>query len=307
MPIKRCVIIYNPKSGRNHHKYWKKKILKILKKYHYQLEIKYTEYKGHAINIVKNLNDNIDLVIAAGGDGTLNEVVKGNLQRKIKLLIAPLPLGTNNDVSSMYGLTKRNPKNLENLLKGKEKNIDICSINSVPFVYVACFGKFVDIAYKTPRKLKEKYGNLGYFIYGLKHLKGKVKPYHIVYEVDGKHYEGDYTFIFITNSTRIAGISNIYQDVLLDDNQFEVALFNIQNSKNLLKAVYHIAHGKIGKIPGLEYFKTNDFKVIFKEENIYSWCIDGEEYPTINKTFHFTIPYKIKILVPNIKINKLFE
>ena len=44
------------------------------------------------------------------------------------------------------------------LLKGKIKNVDICLINNVPFVYVACMGSYTNVPYKTPRELKEKYG-----------------------------------------------------------------------------------------------------------------------------------------------------
>ena len=75
---------------------------------------------------MKVLNDDIDLVVSAGGDGTLNEIVSGNMQRKKKLIVAPLPMGSTNDVGNMYGYTKSNYKrNLELLLKGVKKKIDV--------------------------------------------------------------------------------------------------------------------------------------------------------------------------------------
>ena len=110
--MKKCVLIINPTSGRN------KKITNIellnktLNEYDYDLEIKYTEYKGHATEIVKNL-ENIDLVISIGGDGTFNEVMIGNFERKNRLLLAHLPYGTANDIGAMYGYKKDLIKNLK--------------------------------------------------------------------------------------------------------------------------------------------------------------------------------------------------
>lgn len=304
---KNCIIICNPESGKKNGIYFEHDLRKILNKYHYSLDIKYTKYKGHATSIVENLKDEVDLVIAAGGDGTLNEVVTGNLKRKKKLLIAPFPLGTSNDVGNMYGLTKNYSENLENLLNGSIKNIDICTINKQPFVYVACFGKFVEIAYKTPRKLKEKYGSLGYLIYGLKQLGEKIKPYHVEYTIGNQKKEGNFTFVFVTNSTRVAGVDGIYNDVLLDDNQFEVALCGIKKPKDIITAIYHLTHGDIEKIPEMEYFKTNKLMLKFTDALNHSWCIDGEEYNDSNFEFYFEINKEMSMLVPNTKVRKLFQ
>ena len=157
--MRKCVIIINPESG-------KKKKLKnynifydTLRKYGYETEIIFTKRKGHAIEIVQELDRHIDLVISAGGDGTLNEVVTGNMLRKHKLLLANLPLGTTNDVGNMYGYTKDIKQNLEILLNGKPKKIDVCYIDNTAFIYVACLGDYIDMAYNTPRTLKKKYGN----------------------------------------------------------------------------------------------------------------------------------------------------
>ena len=150
--MKKCVIIMNPESGK------KKKIKSyqnfydILRKYGYDTEIIFTREKNDAERIMKVLSDDIDLVVSAGGDGTLNEIVSGNMQRKKKLLVAPLPMGSTNDVGNMYGLYKNVYENLEILLQGKPKKVDVCYINEKPFVYVACFGDYIDLAYDTPRE-----------------------------------------------------------------------------------------------------------------------------------------------------------
>ena len=149
--MKKCVIIMNPESGKVKKLDNKKDFYDILRKYGYDAEIKYTKRKKDATEIVKNLSDDIALVISAGGDGTLNEVVSGNMLREKKLLLANLPMGTTNDVANMYGYTKNYQKNLELLLSGVKKNIKVCYIDETPFVYVSCLGDFIDMDYNTPR------------------------------------------------------------------------------------------------------------------------------------------------------------
>ena len=101
--MKKCVMIYNSKSRKNKSNDLLPQFEKIINEKGYELEIKYTKKKGHASKIIRDLPDDIDLVIAAGGDGTFNEVVSGDLKRAKKLLIANFPLGTTNDVGTMYG------------------------------------------------------------------------------------------------------------------------------------------------------------------------------------------------------------
>ena len=237
--MKKCVVIYNPNSGKLTNRNDVKKIYKLLENYDYETEIIYTEYRGHAKEITKKLK-NVDLLLCAGGDGTLNEVISGNIERKKPILLGHLPLGSVNDVAHMYGMSNNTVNNIVMLLNGVEKNIDVCLINNNPFVYVACMGAFVDISYATPRKLKEKYGRFAYVLYGIKQLKQKLKFFNVKYTVDGKTYEDKFSFIFVTNSNRVGGVNNIYDDIKLDDNKFEVLLCDIKNKWDILKALYHL-------------------------------------------------------------------
>ena len=122
--MKKCIMIYNSKSGKKKEDQFLDIVSKILKEYDYDLEVKYTKKKGHASKIIKELPDNVDLVISAGGDGTYNEVVSGDLKRENKLLIANLPLGTTNDVGTMYGYNG----NLEEYLRSGYWGLDGFSV-----------------------------------------------------------------------------------------------------------------------------------------------------------------------------------
>lgn len=304
--MRKCIIIMNPNSGKEK-KVDYKNLYDILRKYDYDAEIKFTKASKDAIEIVKNLNDDIDLVISAGGDGTLNEVVTGNSKRKKKLTLANLPLGTTNDVGSMYGLSKNCLKSLELILTGKKKKIDICSINDTPFIYVACLGDYIDMAYSTPRELKKKYGKIAYVMYGLKQLRNSINKYDVKYKIDGKEYKGRYSFFFITNSSRVAGMNDIYYDVKLNDNMFEVAFAEVKNKKDMFKMLVLINSKEIKDIPGITYYQTNNLEIEFLKGPKTSWCIDGEEYKSSKMKFTFKVDNNMDMLLPKESINRLFE
>ena len=303
--MKKCVVIYNPNSGKLSNRNDVKKLYQILENYGYETEMIYTEYAGHAKEITKKLK-NVDLLLCAGGDGTLNEVISGNIERKKPLLLGHLPLGSVNDVAHMYGMSNNTEKNLLMLLNGVTKNIDVCLLNGRPFVYVACLGAFVDISYATPRKLKEKYGRFAYVLYGIKQLKQKLKFFNVKYTVDGKTYEDNFSFIFITNSNRVGGVNNIYDDIKLDDNMFEVLLCNIKNKWDIIKALYHLKRKDLDKVKMFKYIKTNKIKFEF-DEVPPSWCTDGEEIKHNRKDFEITINKDNYMVLPTKNIDKLFE
>ena len=304
--MKKCVIIMNPESGKKKRIQTYQDFYDILRKYDYDTEIIFTKTKGDAEKIVQELEKNIDLVISAGGDGTLNEVVTGNQKRKDKLVIAPLPLGSTNDVGKMYGLGDNIYNNLDKILKGKQKKIDICKINDKPFIYVACLGDYIDLAYATPRSWKKRYGAVAYLLYGIKHFRKKVHSYKIKYKIDDKEYEGDYSFIFISNSSRIAGQPDVYCDVKLDDNMFEVALANVKTKKDMLKMIFLINTIDVKDIPEVTYYQTDNIEIEFLTKPKSSWCLDGEEYKEDSNKYTFSVEKSMKMLIPKDNIKKLF-
>lgn len=297
----------NPESGKKKNISTYQGFYDLLRKYGYELEIIFTKAGGDGRKIIQVIDQSVDLVISAGGDGTLNEIVSGNLMRKKPLTIAPLPLGSTNDVGNMYGLNETVFKNLEKLLKGKAKYIDICYVNDTPFVYVACFGDYIDMAYATPRELKKRYGKLAYILYGFKQIFNKINKYNIKYKIDDEEYETECSFIFISNSSRIAGQPDVYYDVKLDDNMFEVAIAKVNNKAEMLKMLVLLTTVEVKDIPGVTYYRTNNLEIEFLNKQKTSWCIDGEEYKEKTNKYTFRVEQNMKMQVPREKINVLFK
>ncbi len=306
--MKKCVVIYNPASGKKRNDEEKIAIFyDVLRKYGYDTEIIYTKKKNDATHIVENL-DNVDLVISAGGDGTLNEVVTGNLNRKERLTLANIPMGTTNDVASMYGYVKNKYKeNLELLLSGVEKNIDVCFIDKTPFVYVACLGDYIDMAYATPREQKKKFGKLAYAMYAFKKLRNRLHAYNIKYKIDGKEYTGKFSFFFITNASRVASMDDIYYDVKLDDAKFEVAFVYVKNMAEMMKYFIMLNNRDAKDIPGVTYYQTDNLEIEFLDKLKTSWCYDGEEYISDSNKFTFRVDTDTKMMLPEKNVVKLFK
>jgi len=303
--MKKCVVIYNPNSGKGINEKTLFKIEKILNEFGYVGEIYKSEYKGHTTNIVENLTQT-DLVISIGGDGTFNETMTGNFKRKRKLLIAHIPVGTANDIGAMYGYGKNITRNLRLLLNGTVKNIDICTINDQPFTYSAGFGKFVNISYDTPRELKRKYGYFAYLIEALKDFNGPTKLYDITYKIDDKIINGKYSFMLISNANRIAGIENFYKDIKLDDNTFEVLMCDSTARKDIAKGLYFLKTSDITKAPGFSFYKTNKLTITINSDKEIPWSLDGEKFTSETNTYEIKIVRNVKVLLPLKNIKKLF-
>ena len=304
--MKKCVIIYNPESGRPIDKKNLKELPDIMKVNEYETVMCPTKAAKDATRIVSELEDDVDLVICAGGDGTLNEGITGNLMRKNKLVMAQLPVGTMNDVGTMYGYTKNMIVNAQMLLSGTEKNVDVCMINDVPFVYVACLGSYVDVSYNTPRKYKKKYGRLAYIFNAIHEFTGKVKLFDLEYEIDGIKKSGIYSFLFITNTSRMGGISHIYNDVKLDDDRFEVLLCNITRKQDIIKSLYYLTKSDITKVPGFYFHKVNKMKIRFNDLQKINWCIDGERLDDDSREFEIKVLRNVRLLIPKKNIKNLF-
>ena len=163
------------------------------------------------------------------------------------------------------------------------------------------------MSYATPRELKKKYGKLAYIMYGLKQLRNKINTYRIKYKIDGKSYTGYYSFIFITNSSRVAGMNDIYYDMKLDDRMFEVAFAKVENKKEMLKLLVQVSTHQIKDIPGFTYYQTDNLELEFIDPPKVSWCLDGEEYKTPMTKFSFRVDTSMKMLLPRENINRLFK
>ncbi len=303
--MKKCVVLYNKYSGKKKKKDFIEEFTKILNDNGYEAEIVVSKYKGHITDMVSELSDKTDLVISVGGDGTFNESMTGNFKRKKRLTLAHIPLGTTNDVGKMMGYGKDPIDNLKLLMNGVTKKMDICTINKQPFIYVAGFGKFMNIPYETSRKSKKRFGYLAYMMNATKNFFQGTKLHDITYEINGEEYHGLYSFMFISNATRVAGMK-MFDDIKLDDNKVEILFSNINKRKNILKALLQFKKRGITHVAGMYFYESNKLKIKINDEKNIPWCIDGEKIDIEGNEIEIEIDQNTNIMLPKNKIKELF-
>ena len=294
--LKKLLIIYNPCSG-------KKKDMRVLKddlesiseSYGYKVKFIKTKAKNDATNIIENLRKKYDLVLSLGGDGTFNELVKGNVKRDNPYTIGHLPAGTTNDLRISFNLPNNIVNALKTILEGKSVTYDVLSINGIPFTYTAGFGKLLNIPYDTKKEDKEKFGYLAYFSDGVKDILTRpTKMYDITYEVDGNIYKDKSSIFLVSNSKRMGGIK-LYKDVKLNDSKFEVMIAKTNNVIKLAIGILQIQLFRKSKY--YKIFRTDHIKVLIHDNNFKNWCIDGEKLEDKPQKYDIKVLKKIKCKV----------
>lgn len=302
--IKKCLIIYNPKSGKGLNPKILEEYKKILHEHGYSIDVLATQYRCHATDAVRTALD-YDVVFSIGGDGTLNEVVSGNYHRDNKLVICPLPNGTCNDVATMLGYSVNPISNLKKALEGEVHLMDVGTINDKPFIYVVGAGKFLNIPYETKSEEKKKDGYLAYIKAGISEILDKVRRYRSEVEIDGVKLDGKYSLIMVSNANHIAGIDGFHKDVCLDDGQMEVVLCKSKNIQDFAGNFLMYLMGQ--KSNDIISLKAREVKVKMLDKPEKKWCIDGEEYKYDGNEFTIRIGDRMPFLTPKIKSKKLFS
>ena len=280
---KKLLLIINPTSGRGMIKDYLLSIVTQFSLAEYEVTVYPTKAKHDAVSKMK-VARNYDLVIASGGDGTLNEVITGLIEANANTPIGYIPTGTTNDFASTLGIPKNVPKALELCLEGKPMPIDIGMFNENYFMYVAAFGAFTDVAYETPQPRKNMLGGLAYLIEGLMKLP-TIQSYQCkIYHRDG-FVEGD----------SVAGIKNAFGNQAdLKDGLFEVTL--IRAPKNLID-IHRILTDFLNRTYDPEYvvtFKTD--RITVESEQDVKWTLDGEDGGSMKMATIKSLQRRVQIL-----------
>ena len=143
----------------------------------------------------------VDVVAAAGGDGTINEVVNGLDGYDVPLGI--IPLGTANDFARQVGIPADADHAMDVILQRKPTRLDTASLNGRRFLNVSTGGVGAEATAETPAEVKESLGPVAYAISGVRKF-ADFTPYHARFAGDGFAYEGDF-LMFAVGLTRSTG------------------------------------------------------------------------------------------------------
>lgn len=272
---KKLLLIINPVAGKMKSKTSLFDIVKVFCDNDFDVTVKLTSRRGHGTEIAENEHKNYDLIVCVGGDGTLNEVVRGLVRSGAETPVGYIPAGSTNDFASSIGLSSSIKQAALNIAKGSPVKLDIGAFKDTYFTYIASFGAFTSTSYSTPQATKNAIGHAAYILEGIKDLS-TIKPIHVKMEADGKVYEGDYIFGGIANSTSVGGIVKLKKELVdMSDGLFEVILIkNPKNIAHLNDIVLALATSEYKNNSSIEYFNASEIKVTTEDK--LSWTVDGE-------------------------------
>jgi len=273
--MKKMLFIYNPKAGRGRVRAELADILDIFAAGGYEITIAPTRRTGDAEKLAAEREQDYDIIVCCGGDGTLDETVKGMMKNESRSPLGYIPAGSTNDFASSLALPRDMVKSAEIIVKGKNRAVDVGLFNKEAFVYVAAFGAFTEVSYSTDQDMKNALGHSAYLIEGVKSM-GKIRPYHMRIEYDGSVIEDNFIFGMITNSISVGGIKGITgENVDLGDGIFEVTLITeIKNGIEPLQLLGAIASGNTEASENIITFRSGHISITGEET---AWTLDGED------------------------------
>lgn len=271
---KKLFFIYNPHAGKENIKGKLYGIIQAMSDAGYAITIYPTRAPQDAIEQIRNLPDDYDLVVCSGGDGTLDEVMTGMMYRKHKIPVGYIPAGSCNDFARSLQIPNNMDRAAEIAVRGVNYAIDVGSLNERNFIYVAAFGIFTDVSYTTKQEVKNVLGHMAYVLEGMKQIMN-VKSYQLKVTSDEASFEGDFLFGMITNSKSVGGFKSIVgKNVIFDDGVFEMTF--ITRPKNPMELQEILAALLIEQIDTKYMYSFRSSRVVIESEEPVPWTLDGE-------------------------------
>ena len=297
----RILLIYNPRAGKGLFLSKLPDVIDVFTKAGFCVEVYPTQEPGDAVKKIRSLSVEYNMIVPAGGDGTLDEVVTGLvLSGREDIPIGYIPVGSTNDYASSLGLSGNVMEDVGEIIAGKPRGVDVGILNDDHvFVYVAAFGAFTEVAYETDQGMKNTLGHVAYLLEGAKRL-GDLKSYMMRVTVDGRTYQQEYIYGMITNSTSVGGMKNLTgkpDDILLDDGLFEVTL--IRTPRNVIELQEIIGSLMIPSRESdlIDTFRTDS--IVLQSMKEIPWTLDGEYGGTYNDVRISDRKKAVKIMLEN--------
>ncbi|MFC0273189.1 diacylglycerol kinase [Metabacillus herbersteinensis] len=273
--MKKARIIYNPTSGREAFKKYLPEVLEKFEQAGFETSCHATTCEGDATKAAKVAAERgFDLVVAAGGDGTLNEVVNGIAELEVRPQIAVIPVGTTNDFARAAGIPLNDiPSAADAILKGIAKPIDIGLVNDQYFVNIAGGGRLTELTYEVPSKLKTVIGQLAYYLKGIEMLPS-IRPTEVEIEYDGKLFQGEIMLFLVSLTNSVGGFEKLAPDSKLDDGLFDLLILKKANLAEFIKVASMALRGEHINDEHIIYTKANRVKISTKDKMQLN--LDGE-------------------------------
>jgi lipid kinase YegS len=260
----------------------------------HRINVRVTREKGDARRFAAEAGE-ADLLIAAGGDGTLNEVVHGlmDLSKAARPVLGVVPLGTANDFAVGCGIPPDPEKALALCLKGQVLSIDIGKANEHWFLNVASVGFGAEVTATTPPELKRLLGPAAYTVMGAI-LAMNVHHYHGRLTLPDHEITGSGPIAIVGNGRQTGGGVQVAPRARIDDGLLDVLVVRQIPAMALLTAARELQElSPDGEY--ISYWQT-PWAELYPEESI-PVNLDGEPV-RFSSVRYEAVPRAIRLIVP---------
>ncbi len=232
---------------------------------------------GHVVNVVETAGAGdgerlaaeaatagTDVVVAAGGDGTLNEVINGvasvpgALQRCV---VGILPFGTGNDFARMLGI-EAGESAVEALVAGHTRAVDLVRLNDRVFLNASAGGFTAETSSQVTPGLKQAVGTLAYLIGGARALL-EYEPVHAVIDSGARRLDMDLQLFAVCNGAYIGGGHQLAPRARIDDGLFDVCLVRASSTIDFLTLLPRLSSGDHLDDEDVVYFRATELAMTF--------------------------------------------
>ena len=272
--MRKLLFLVNPHAGQRRVNKSLADIIGIFNEGGYEVTVFLTTGPGSGSRIVEDRARDYDLVVCAGGDGTLNETITGVLRAGATCPVGYIPCGSTNDFASTLKLSLDVVQAAKDIMLGVPVEYDVGRWGDRYFVYIASFGAFTRVSYTTPQNLKNALGHLAYVLSGIQELP-QIRNIPMALELDDQVLDGEYLFGAVSNSTSVGGVFTLDpKRVDLRDGKFEVILVRMPRDMNELTQCAAALQNHTYDCAAITFRKVSRLKV--HETSGLLWTLDGE-------------------------------
>ncbi|MFY0543915.1 diacylglycerol kinase [Brevibacillus sp. H7] len=296
--MKRARLIYNPSSGREIVRRKLPDILDLLESAGYETSCYATRGENDAAEEAERaVARGFDVIMAAGGDGTIYEVVNGMAEKSARPALGIIPCGTSNDFARALGIPRSINRSCRIITSGKTQRIDLGRINDRYFINIAGGGSLTDLTYEVPSKLKTLIGQLAYYVKGLEKLPS-LHPIHVRIETRNQVVIDEEIMIFlIANSHSVGGFDRLAPKADLSDGKLDCIVVKKTSLPEFIRLATAAVRGEHLKDPNILYFQTDYLKATAAGDKKVQLNLDGElggQLPCVCRA----LPGHIEVFVP---------
>lgn len=257
------MIIYNPAAGKNKFRKLLPDAEQILTNADFDVTlVPSTKAPKSTKKIAKQAAEQgYDVVIAAGGDGTVNEVVNGLMQVTNPPKLGILPVGTTNDYARALNFAKDPLEALHIIAKQETVRVDIGKANETEFfINNAAGGKITEITYAVKESMKSKWGRLAYLFSGIRILP-KLSPVNVEISYNDQLFQGEILLFFVNKSNSVGGMETLCPPAQLNSGMFELLILKKVSPQKLFQLFASIKKGTHLESEHVIHARTNKVEI----------------------------------------------